>query len=43
MVGIVFGILIDRIFVVDVSMIYGILDFIGTIMVVRFIEAKGDI
>ncbi|WP_347297249.1 monovalent cation/H+ antiporter complex subunit F [Dolosigranulum savutiense] len=43
MLGVVFGVLIDRVFVVDISMIYGILDFIGTIMIVRFIEAKGDI
>lgn len=37
------GIIIDRTYMVDVALIYGLLGFIGTIMIARFIERKGDI
>lgn len=37
------GIIIDRSFMVDVALIYGVLGFIGTIMLSRFIERRGDI
>ena len=41
--AVVIGVVINRTFMVDVGIIYGILGFIGVIMVARFIERKGDI
>lgn len=41
--AVLIGIIIGRTYMVDVAIIYGILGFIGTIMIARFIERKGDI
>lgn len=41
--AVVIGVIINRTFMVDVAIIYGILGFIGIIMIARFIERKGDI
>lgn len=41
--AVLIGMLIDRSFMVDVGLIYGVLGFIGTIMLSRFIERRGDI
>jgi len=45
--AIVFSILIEFIidsdFMVDVGLIYSMLAFVGTIMIARFIERRGDI
>lgn len=41
--AVLIGIIIDRSFMVDVALIYGVLGFIGTIMLSRFIERRGDI
>lgn len=41
--AVLIGVVVDRTFMVDVALIYGILGFIGTIMVARYIESKGDI
>ena len=41
--AVMIGIIIDRSFMVDVALIYGVLGFIGTIMLSRFIERRGDI
>lgn len=41
--AVVIGVIINRTYMVDVGIIYGILGFIGVIMVSRFIERKGDI
>ncbi|PRY83323.1 monovalent cation/H+ antiporter complex subunit F [Alkalibacterium olivapovliticus] len=37
------GIIINRTYMIDVALIYGVLGFIGTIMIARFIERKGDV
>lgn len=42
-IAVVVGVLINRTYMVDVAIIYGILGFIGVIMIARFIERKGDI
>lgn len=41
--AVLIGMIIDRSFMVDVGLIYGLLGFIGTIMLSRFIERRGDI
>ncbi|MFO8068553.1 MAG: monovalent cation/H+ antiporter complex subunit F [Alkalibacterium sp.] len=41
--AVLIGIIIDRSYMVDVGLIYGVLGFIGTIMLSRFIERRGDI
>lgn len=41
--AVLIGIIIDRTYMIDVALIYGILGFIGTIMIARYIERKGDI
>lgn len=41
--AILIGQLIDRTFMIDVAIIYGILGFVGTILIARFIERRGDI
>lgn len=41
--AVVIGVIVNRTYMVDVGIIYGILGFIGVIMVSRFIERKGDI
>lgn len=41
--AVMIGIIIDRSYMVDVALIYGVLGFIGTIMLSRFIERRGDI
>lgn len=41
--AVLIGIIIDRSYMVDVALIYGVLGFIGTIMLSRFIERRGDI
>lgn len=41
--AVVLGVVINRTYMVDVSIIYGILGFIGVIMISRFIGRKGDI
>lgn len=37
------GVVINRTYMMDVALIYGVLGFIGTIMISRFIERKGDV
>lgn len=41
--AILIGVIIGKSFMVDIALIYGILGFIGTIMIARFIKRKGDI
>lgn len=41
--AVIIGVLVNRTYMVDVGIIYGILGFIGVIMIARFIERKGDI
>ncbi|SFC51897.1 multicomponent Na+:H+ antiporter subunit F [Alkalibacterium subtropicum] len=41
--AVLIGIIIDRSYMVDAALIYGVLGFIGTIMLSRFIERRGDI
>lgn len=41
--AILLGVIINRTFMIDVAIIYGILGFLGTIMIARFIERRGDI
>lgn len=41
--AVILGVIINRTYMVDVGIIYGILGFIGVIMIARFIERKGDI
>ncbi|GAA0354138.1 cation:proton antiporter [Alkalibacterium iburiense] len=41
--AILIGQLVDRTFMIDVAIIYGILGFVGTILIARFIERRGDI
>jgi multisubunit Na+/H+ antiporter MnhF subunit len=40
---ILLGFLIDKSYMIDVALVYGVLGFIGTIMIARFIERRGDI
>lgn len=42
-IAILIGMLIDRSFAVDVALLYALLGFIGTIMIARFVERRGDI
>lgn len=42
-IAILIGFLIDRSYMIDIALIYGVLGFIGTIMIARFIERRGDI
>lgn len=42
-IAILIGFLIDKSYMIDVALIYGVLGFIGTIMIARFIERRGDI
>lgn len=42
-IALLIGVLIDRSYVIDVALIYGVLGFIGTIMLSRFVERRGDI
>jgi len=42
-ISILIGVIIDRSFMIDVALIYSILGFIGTIMIARFVERRGDI
>jgi multisubunit Na+/H+ antiporter MnhF subunit len=42
-ISILLGVLIDRSYMIDVALIYGVLGFIGTIMIARFVERRGDI
>ena len=42
-IAILIGMLIDRSFAVDVALIYAVFGFLGTIMVARFVERRGDI
>lgn len=37
------GVIINRTYMTDVAIIYGVFGFIGTIMIARFIERKGDV
>lgn len=41
--AILIGQLINRTFMIDVAIIYGILGFVGTILIARFIERRGDV
>lgn len=41
--AILIGIVINRTYMIDVAIIYGVLGFIGTIMIARFIERRGDV
>ena len=41
--AVVLGVVINRTYMVDVGIIYGILGFESVIMIARFIERKGDI
>lgn len=42
-IAIIIGMLIDRSFAVDVALIYAVFGFLGTIMIARFVERRGDI
>jgi len=42
-ISVLMGVVIDRSFMIDVALIYGVLGFIGTIMIARFVERRGDI
>lgn len=42
-IAILIGMLINRSFAIDVALIYALLGFIGTIMIARFVERRGDI
>lgn len=42
-IAILIGMLIDRSFAVDVALIYAVFGFLGTIMLARFVERRGDI
>ncbi|GEK89094.1 monovalent cation/H+ antiporter complex subunit F [Alkalibacterium putridalgicola] len=37
------GVLYKRTFLLDVALIYGVLGFLSTIMISRFVEKRGDI
>ncbi|SDJ61359.1 monovalent cation/H+ antiporter complex subunit F [Alkalibacterium thalassium] len=41
--AVLIGIIINRTYMIDVAIIYGVLGFIGTIMIARFVERKGDV
>lgn len=42
-IAILIGMIIDRSFAVDVALIYAVFGFLGTIMLARFVERRGDI
>lgn len=42
-IAILIGMIINRSFAIDVALIYALLGFIGTIMIARFVERRGDI
>lgn len=42
-IAILIGMSIDRSFAVDVALIYAVFGFLGTIMIARFVERRGDI
>lgn len=42
-IAILIGMLIDRSFAVDIALIYAVFGFLGTIMIARFVERRGDI
>ena len=42
-IAILMGMLMDRSFAVDVALIYAVFGFLGTIMIARFVERRGDI
>ncbi|WP_225743995.1 monovalent cation/H+ antiporter complex subunit F [Marinilactibacillus sp. Marseille-P9653] len=41
--AVLIGVIIRRTYIIDVAIIYGVLGFIGTIMIARTIERRGDI
>lgn len=42
-IAILIGSLIDRSFAVDIALIYAVFGFLGTIMIARFVERRGDV
>lgn len=42
-IAILIGMIIDLSFAVDVALIYAVFGFLGTIMLARFVERRGDI
>lgn len=42
-ISVLLGFLINQSYMIDVALIYGVLGFIGTIMIARFVERRGDI
>lgn len=42
-IAILIGMVIDSSFAVDVALIYAVFGFLGTIMIARFVERRGDI
>ena len=42
-IAILIGMLIDSSFAIDVALIYAVFGFLGTIMMARFVERRGDI
>ena len=42
-IAILMGMLMERSFAVDVALIYAVFGFLGTIMIARFVERRGDI
>lgn len=42
-ISILVGMVINRSFAVDVALIYAVFGFLGTIMIARFVERRGDI
>lgn len=41
--SILLGLLINRSYMIDVALIYGVFGFVGTILIARFVERRGDI
>lgn len=41
--AILIGQVINRTYMIDVAIIYGVLGFVGTILIARFIERRGDV
>jgi multicomponent Na+:H+ antiporter subunit F len=39
---VVFAVILDRGFLVDIAIIYSLLGFISSVLIARFIERKGD-
>lgn len=42
-ISILLGLLINRSYMIDVALIYGVFGFVGTILIARFVERRGDI